>query len=192
MSLIKRMTWAAITMGWMSCGLAVAGEMIDNPQYEHWSQFKPGTYVVTRSKQVAAGQTTETEVKTELKSVSKEKVVLEMTSVTKMQGQEIAMPPQTFEHPAEYEKPESPESEAEAPESVKPKTKEGEEKIEIAGKKMDTKWYEVVSDNDGIKTHSKSWMSDDMPGQVVKSVTKMAGEMPMNVETQVVDFKVIK
>jgi len=192
MSLIKRMTLAVIATGWMSCGLAVAGEMIDNPQYEHWSQFKPGTYVVTRSKQVAAGQTTETEVKTELKSVSKEKVVLEMTSVTKMQGQEIAMPPQTFEHPAKYEKPELPEGEAEDAETEKPKTKEGEEKIEVAGKKMDTKWYEVVSDNEGFKTHSKSWMSEDMPGQVVKSVTEMVGEMPMNVETRVIEFKVIK
>lgn len=190
MRLIKRMSLAVVAVGWMSCGLAVAGEMIDNPLYEHWSKFKPGTYVVTVSKQTMAEQNTETEVKTELKSVSKEKVVVEMTSVTKTQDQEFKMPPQTFEHLAKYEKPDLPESEEE--ETEKPETKEGEEKIEVAGKKLDTKWYEFVSEDEGTKTHSKSWTSEDMPGQVVKSVTKIEGEFMMNMETRVTDFKVVK
>lgn len=168
-----------------------SGEMIDNPMYKHWAQFKPGTYVVTQSVQEAMGQKTESVTTTTLKSVSGDKVVLELASVTKVAGQEFKTPPQTMEHPARIEKYEPEKTEGEKPD-VKQKTKEGDEVVEVAGKKIKTKWYDAVTDMGNMKTHTKSWMSDDFPGQIIKSTTRTEGETPMKVETKVLEYKIVK
>ena len=179
-------------IGGFSGSAVLAGEMVDNPTYKHWAKFKPGTYVVTKTVQEAMGHKTETIMTTTLKSVSGEKVVVEMTSVTKTAGQEIKMPPQSLTHAARIEKTEVPAEAQPKPDDKKPDTKEGKADIEIAGKKVKTTWYEVTADMGSVKTHTKSWMCEDVPGQVVKTVSRTEGEMPMTVESVVVEYKVIK
>jgi hypothetical protein len=87
---------------------ALADEMVDNPNYKHWAQFKPGTFVtmkMTSEIDTGAGkQKTESTVTTKLKEVTSEKVVVTMDVVTKMGDQEFKSPPQEMVFPAKIKK----------------------------------------------------------------------------------------
>ena len=72
------------------------------------------------------------------------------------------------------------------------KMKEGKEELKVAGKKIKTKWVEVEmkQGNNTIKT--KSWMCEGVPGQVVKTVMTMEGDMKMTSESKLVKFEARK
>lgn len=56
--------------------------------------------------------------------------------------------------------------------AVQPKElRKGEETLEIAGKKLACQWVEMEVETGG-KMKTKSWMSDEVPGRVVKVETK--------------------
>ena len=41
----------------------------------------------------------------------------------------------------------------------------------------------------GMKTESKTWTSDDVPGGVVKMITKTSGATPATITLEVTEFK---
>jgi outer membrane biosynthesis protein TonB len=63
----------------------------------------------------------------------------------------------------------------------------GTETLEIAGKKIECKVTQVKMEMGGKTITSKSWMSDEVPGGMVKSMSDAMGEM--QVMQEVVDFK---
>lgn len=71
-----------------------------------------------------------------------------------------------------------------------PKPKTGSEEIEVAGKKLKCTWTEIETENAGIKTTAKSWMCEDVPGHLVKSVSKSTGAATMSSTTELVEYAV--
>jgi hypothetical protein len=71
-----------------------------------------------------------------------------------------------------------------------PKPKTGSEEIEVAGKKLKCTWTEIETENAGIKTTAKSWMCEDVPGHLVKSVSKSSGAATMSSTTELVEYVV--
>ncbi len=181
-------------MAWVG-GLPIAAhaeETIENDVYKHWAQFKPGSFCKMKSVSKVMGQTTEITMTTTLKMVTKEKVVLMVASATKNAGQEFKMPPQKLEHLARIPKPKPEELAKQKGKVSDVKAKEGKEELSVKGKKIKTNWHESTIKMGKMTTKSKTWMSETIPGQVVKSVSTTEGEMKMVTEMTLVDYKAIK
>ncbi len=162
---------------------ALADDLVDNPTYQSWARFAVGATVEYRTVSDTAGNRSETIMVYTLTSSTAEKVVVEMKTTTIMAGQKYEQPAMPMEYAAKIE--------ATALESNDPNIEksEGSESIEVAGKKYDTKWYEVKTAASGMTTTSRTWMSDEIPGSYLRSVTKMEGPMTMTSETVLVSVK---
>ncbi|MFB3893480.1 MAG: hypothetical protein ACE15C_15815 [Phycisphaerae bacterium] len=163
----------------MAAAPALAADMIDNPAYKNWAQFKVGASAKTVQEMAMAGQTTRTEMTSTLKELTPEKAVIEMKTVAEVAGQKIENT-QKIEHAAKIEKAAEP--------TTKPQMKEGTEEIEVAGKKIKCKWVETTAEQAGTKTTSKVWTSDEIPGLMAKMETKTEGPVSMTTTTKLVEF----
>lgn len=144
-----------------------------------WNNCKPGSWVKlkTTSDTTVAGHTTSMAIETKQTLVSKtaDKAVVE--TETTMMGN-------TTKTKAEIPLT----SNAKAATTQNP-AKMGSETITVAGKTLKCKTAEVQSEANGMKTNTKSWMSDNVPGMIVKSVSTSTGSMSSKVTMELVDFK---
>ncbi len=51
-------------------------------------------------------------------------------------------------------------------------TDEGKENLKIGGTEYKTKWYKFKRKQDGVDVEGQIWMSDDVPGKLVKATRK--------------------
>jgi hypothetical protein len=153
-----------------------------NPEYERWSAFKLGSWVTFEQ---PCGKGAELMQETyRLLDLSKEKAVFECTKVengfkyplfqmvtpSKLLGKDQAV--------AEAQKPEGGEFEGQGPggrtKYIWRRSAEGDEEIEVAGKKLRCHWVHMVRQIDSAvemmkdKSSTKTWYSKDIPGQVAK------------------------
>jgi hypothetical protein len=151
---------------------ALAQETIDNPQYQEWAKWKEGAFVTIKSESIVDGkiQVVSTQTQT-LKKLTAEKAVVEITGVTEVAGQTIKAPPMTFDFVAKLPKVKfDPKGIPEPDPKAVPKFKEtkGRETLTINGKKVECEWIQF--EYEGVT--SKTWMSDLIPGRMVKSETR--------------------
>src|SRR5262249_37651879 len=133
--------------------------------------------------------TTESVMTTTLVEVGADKLVIETSSTVKANGMEFKAPPikrdveKTITVPKVEKKVDDP--------KTKPaiKMEEGTETIKIAGVEMKAKWIKSTFEAQGNKTEMKMWMSDDVPGNLLKSVTKTTGQFASITTTELVEFK---
>jgi len=167
---VKTLLAAVLVMG--AGSLCYGADQIDNPTYKAWSKFKPGTSATMKMESDAGGMKSETETTTTLVELNADKAVVETKMSMNAGGQKMDMPAQKTDVPAKLDKP----PEAAAPNTPKPEVKESTEEVEIpGGKKVKAKVTETKSDANGMKTVSKVWMSDEVPGGMVKMETTMDG-----------------
>jgi len=139
---------------------AFVQDQIDNPEYKGWASSKPGSTVTY--KYLREGTKQESEQKTTLKSMDDNEAVTEttMTKAGKILGK-----PTERKIPAKLPA-------AQGPQDVK----EGEEEIEIGGKKLKCKTREFEKKLPSGKTGSlKFWIHEDLPGMVAKVETTTPG-----------------
>jgi hypothetical protein len=120
--------------------------------------------------------------------VTADKVVVEMAGKSKVAGMEIAIPPTKQEYTKTVELPKGAKKEefGKKPEGT---TKEGAETLKAAGQEIKTKWYEIEIKANGMDIRSKMWMSDDVPGSMVKMESKVAGAVAVETKMELVEFK---
>ncbi len=138
---------------------ALVQDQIDNLEYKAWASFKPGSSVTFKTLQ--EGKESNLEQKVTLKSVGDGEVVLQ----TEMISNGAVLGKGTDRKVA-----------AKVPEAGNKKVKEGEEEIEVAGKKMKCRW--VVIDktvSNGKEFQLKFWGHDDVPGHAVRIEIYSAG-----------------
>jgi hypothetical protein len=145
---------------------------VANDTYTEWSRYKVGAFVEMTTESDSSGNKSTVKMTTKLLELTPEKLVLEMTMVSKMGAQEYPMPAQKQDVPKMVEVPD-----VKAPE-VKPeeKPKEGSETIEVAGKKVACKTLESVTEVSGMKTTSKTWLTKEIPGGWAKQTSKTEGK----------------
>lgn len=169
--------------------IASADESIANPEFASWSKFKKGTSVTLKMTTMAAGMNSETTVTTTLIEAGADKLVIETTSVAKVAGMVIKSPPfkrdvqKTVMVPKGVKKEEL--------QGGKPPgtTQEGTETLKVAGSEVKTKWYKYQSEAGGIKSDSKMWMSEDVPGLMVKMESSTAGAIATTMKMELVEIK---
>ncbi len=175
--MIRLKIFAMIAMLSSFCSnVALAEEQVDNPQYQGWSKFAAGTAVKYTQAVEAMGQKQEVQVTMTLVSISPEKATIETKATITMQGQTQEPPAQKMDIPAKVNKSEAKEVGQPAP-NIKAEVKQGEEKVEVGGKSYDCKWTEVTSEQAGTNVVAKTWLSDDVPGKLVKLEATTTGAM---------------
>jgi hypothetical protein len=166
-------------------GAAADAETIDNPHYVHWSKFKVGTWVRHKNTSGEGGSAKVSIWTTKLVELTKDKAVLE-TELREAYGDGwLASKPTRLDVLAKIEKPAPEEPDPESPIT----RKEGEETLEIAGRKIKCKTVLETIDSVKMKVWSKTWRSDDVPGQVVKSEEKQEKPTAYHGTRVLEDFK---
>jgi len=182
-----RILWCAVV--WAGCGMSSAAgeEKMENPEYQNWARFKPGSYVVLEMLNTAMGTTTESTMTQTLKALTPDKAVVETQIVAVIAERSHRMPSQAREIPARLAK-----AEAEKQTTPEGKVAEGEEELEIAGQRFKAKWVESEVRHGGHLIKTRVWTCQEMPGQVLKMTVSTKGEMATTTESRVVKFKAEK
>jgi len=66
---------------------------------------------------------------------------------------------------------------------------QGEESVKVNGTEYKAKWYKSKIEVSGNKVETQAWTSEDVPGSVVKSVSKMSGQVAGTTTTELVEVK---
>lgn len=185
---MSKLTFAALAVAVALTPAAFAADekKVENPEYKMWSKYKADTTVTMKMSSDAGGAKFESTITNKLVEVKDDKVVVETESASKVNGMEFKAPAQKREVPKEVEKDKLPKGFD--PKSDKPEgtTEEGKEKVKIGGTEYECKWYKFKSKQKlptgDEEVEGQIWMSDDVPGKMVKMTSKAkAGGMTMEV-----------
>lgn len=169
---MRKFAFAAFAvLGLVLSASSARAEDIDNPEYEMWAKFKAGSFAVMKMETETGGNKSDMEYTYTLKEITKDKAVVETKGHMMMGGNKIDIPANSRDIPAKVKKAEAGEK------KDAPKHKEGDEEIEVGGKKVKCHWTESDSEASGMKTHSKTWMCKDIPGNIAKMESKSEGAM---------------
>src|SRR5438067_10489287 len=168
---------------------AVAQEKIDNPEFASWSKFKKGTSVTIKSLSTFGDTKSEVLVTSTLVDVGADKLVVEMSSVVKANGMEFKTPGMKRDVTKTIELPKGAKKEDFTRGKPMGTTEEGTETVKVAGTEVKAKWYKYKVEIDGTKTEAKMWVSDDVPGMMVKNEMTTTGKINSTMKMEVVEFK---
>ena len=161
-----------------------ASALAGNPMYDSWAKCKPGSSVTMTTASEVAGNKSDSETTTTLKSVTAEKVVVEIKTTMTMMGNKIESPATSMDIPATAAAPATP---ATPPAGGTPaaEAKVTQEKVTIAGKEYDATCTASKSDTNGMKMTSTVWTSPEVPGMTLKMVSEGEGAMKMSTKMEV-------
>lgn len=151
--------------------------------YASWANCGLGSTVTTEDvKEIAPGIRMISSTSMTLAAVEKDKVVVDMVVRNRVEGGDFA-PTETLQ---EVEIPAEEEADEPHPHQV---VAEGEETLEIAGRKILCRWRRVaVREDGGVRTESATWTSDQIPGGLARSEVRVDGDPPQSWSTEVVSF----
>jgi hypothetical protein len=164
--MIRKMLVACLVIGFTA--IAIAADQIDNPQYASWAKHKPGTKVTLQTATNAQGMSMTQDMTETLMQVTPEKAVVEFTMSMDMGGTKHDM---TRQHdvPAKVEK-----GHENLPSDMTGTSKViGQETVDVGGKKYDCKVVEFTGEGQRGKASGKIWVTEQVPGGMVKTEIKM-------------------
>ena len=140
-----------------------------------WAGFKPGSYAKLRTTAMTGPTKTVTEMTQTLVSIDANNAVVE--TETKVMGQtmknKMNVPLKTTATgTANGGKPVTPVNET----------------VTVAGKSFAAKCYDLETNANGMKTTTRSCVSDSVPGGVVKANSKSTGAVKMETNTELIEF----
>ena len=153
-----------------------ADDLVTNPRYKGWAEFKPGATLTHKEKtRFPAGSpqgkyypegVDERDVTYKLVSVSPDKVVVETVVLDYELLSQIEAAPTRIIYPAKVKR-----TNVEGARE-RLKVKEGKEDVEALGKTYKCEWYETTRTTaDGEVVTRKRWIAAEVPGGIVKEVT---------------------
>ena len=161
--------------------VAMAGADEDNPEYQRWSGFKAGAWVKFKMVTEASGVKTDMEQTVKLVELTPAKAVVEIGMVTG--GNKL--PAQRREIPAKIKI-----EAVKAPKDVKAsKPAEGNEDIDVGGKKVKARWAESTTETGGSTTVAKVWQAKAVPGGTVKMEAKTTGAVTAKTSMVATEWK---
>ncbi len=164
-----------------------AQEKVENPTYASWNKFKPGTavkYKNTNKVTVMGNEiVTDSDLIMTLAEATPEKVVIDYETITRTMGMEFKAPPSRQEFPRLIElKPGQKKENVGKPDSV---FEEGSATVKVAAGEFKTKWHKSKAQDRVLQ----SWVSDTVPGTLVKTVTELGAPAPGTNVLELVEIK---
>lgn len=149
---------------------SVAGPRTENPRYLRWADHEPGTTITIRETTVSKMVTTTTTTNYQLLSVDTDTVVVQST------GQIIA--PDGTEYPPNTQEMTYPRWIALPKVSPDPSRPHGtvderEEPVTVLGRVYPAKWYKSTGSVEAGKTETETWIVDEIPGGLAKSIHRI-------------------
>ena len=173
-----------------------ADDLVTNPRYKGWAEFKPGATLTHKEKtRFPAGSpqgkyypegAEERDITYKLVSVSPEKIVVETVVLDYELLSQVEAAPTRIIYPAKVKRAYV----EEAREQLK--VKEGKEDVEALGKTYKCEWYETTRTTaDGEVVTRKRWIAAEVPGGIVKevTVTKKGDQVVAETTTTVLEMK---
>jgi hypothetical protein len=141
--------------------LSLAPQDKENPEFGWWSAHKAGSWVKLRMEAEQGGVKILIEATHTLLEITKDKAVVEQKTKVTAAGQA---------QPEETQKEEIPRDASKARDPIKI-DKEGDEEIEVAGKKMKCHWIEGNQKD----SKPKFWLNKEIPGSVARAEVTAGG-----------------
>ena len=173
-----------------------ADDLVANPRYKGWAEFKPGATLTHKEKtRFPAGSpqgkyypegVDERDVTYKLVSVSPDKAVVETVVLDYGLLSQVEAAPTRIIYPAKVKRAYV----EEAREHLN--VKEGKEDLEVLGKTYKCEWYETTRTTaDGEVVTRKRWIAAEVPGGIVKevTVTKKGDQVIAETTTTVTEMK---
>lgn len=167
---------------------AARAQESENPAYKSWAAHKPGTMVKHKSVTDAAGQKMEGEMVWTLLEVTPEKAVIEMKTTMTVMGNKMEQPATKQEIPAKLATGQSG-NPADEMKKQGAEVKESEETVTVNGKEIKAKVYDVKMKQGEMDVTSKMWISNDVPGMLVRNETKTSGQMASDTKMELVEWE---
>ena len=160
---------------------AVQDELVDNPEYQGWAKQKAGAWVKFKMTNDMGTMKVEGEMTTKLKEISAEKAVLEQVMAFEVMGQKNE---QKMSRTAPSKVKKGQDSEGHKYEI----TGEGDEEIEVKGKKIKCHWVKMKVQSKQGESILKTWRTEEVIGGSAKM--EMSTEQPkMTMSMIAVDWK---
>jgi hypothetical protein len=175
-------------------GAAVAQEKVDNPDYANWSKFPKGTSVTRVGTSVEPdGRTSIVTQTLTLVEVAADKVVLEEEYISDVPGAtKFKTKPKAREVPKSVQLPAG-STKDEFTTKLPGTVEEGKEAktVKVPGGEFKAKWFKTVVERGGNRIEGKSWVSDEVPGRIVKveETTSGKGKQLYTTVREVVEVK---
>ena len=176
-----------------------------NPEYAQWAHFKPGTYVTLERRVFEHGENnvgvveamahppgaSVMRINTKMVDLDKDKAVLEETRIDLGDGSETQMPADKVTLFASGQVSNASDSMLEPSKPQTVKETEGDEELTVMGNKLKTHWVETTIKTGNEVSTAKDWLSDDVPGGLVKEETRKTwnGKLLVESATRVIDYK---
>ncbi len=134
--------------------------VVDNPAYQKWAGFEPGSYVKTKSVTEKEDSKSEVITETTLLEVYPNKVKLEVKTISNIDGKMEISEPQVVEHKSKMVKRNTSKSKV---------VEKGREVLTINEEEINTTWETRRTASGLIRTLTKTWESNAIPGGIVQS-----------------------
>ena len=163
---------------WVALGAQpVVAQDVDNPRYAPLAALKPGTTLVYSGNSKTMGLDTTVETTLRVQRVSEQSVLLEVTRKVTTQGA-------TVDEPAMKQ-----EITARLPATEKITLVGDDNDVYLKGKNYRCKIYEQISRSGDMAMSIRTFMSDEMPGGVVKIESRTEGPVAMNTTIELKEVK---
>jgi hypothetical protein len=169
--------------------------MVENPFYKYWANCKPGSTVMLSEKTVLSGPDKsqfpdgidEKEISCKLLSVSPEKVEVQFVVTDREFVSSVESAPTKKIYPAKVKKSDL----VALLHGVEPKV--GKDTVDLLGKKLDCTTMSGTLKSGGTDAEHMIWLSDKVPGGVVKHnrVTKEGGKLVADTKIVVKAYKMV-
>jgi hypothetical protein len=165
-----------------------AAQTVDSPQYLSWARAEKGASITMRSTTTRGGDprpitSTITYVLTDL---TPEKATLEMSVVSDATGTKVENPPQELVIRKAF-----PLLPGIRPEDVgRPRdaVEKGDETLKLAGREFRARWYVTKGQTEAGRSQTRTWLCDDVPGLLLKSVTTVP-KVDTTVTLELIEFR---
>ncbi len=138
---------------------------VENPDYQYWAKFKPGTSVDIVHLSEAPEQKYETTETHTLLQVTAMGVKVEIKApVTLPDGSTQETAPRVVRHPRWVSRPLKEGTLGQPPGTYET----GEETITVDGKEYATRWYKARGKVEAGDTETQTWFSEEVPGGLLK------------------------
>lgn len=163
---------AALVLTFVVVASAKAEE-VEHPIYKSWARFPVGTSITLRSiteREDQSGRITST-IRQTLIKLEDARAVLEEVTTTDSGGEEFTYPPREVTHKRMF--PLLPGVQREDIGKPSGTIASGEENLEAAGGPIPTSWFDSKGRVEAGETFTRTWMSDEVPGRLVKTITRV-------------------
>ena len=144
--------------------LALAAQS-KNPEYDHWAHCKVGSWTKLKAEGDVQGQKVTMDSTHTLLELTEEKAVVERKQKRSVAGKE---------EPEESER--APVPSGNDPDPIKVE-KQGDEEIEVAGKKLKCHWVEGTQGEMKVKM----WLSKEIPGGIARGEMSIPGAITLKI-----------